>query len=192
MSRQVADFACALFMSYNHPMCQVTCLLAILGAAYDTTVEEATTSGRCVATDGGGSSDFLVKHQIRVNKVYRWLAKSQTRWQLAVLFVCVKIIDGLVYFILGGQDGDEKKRPGTRPHAGAPIDLRQVAERVAVACNELYKVLRDLEDPHSKLRRLLAVHSSIGCGGRAPACTWDPVCACGWHGEATRASGCAA
>ena len=55
------------------------------------------------ASVGAGDADSEQLHNERLTKVYKWIARSQTAFQLIILWICTKILDELTYLLFGHQ-----------------------------------------------------------------------------------------
>lgn len=66
---------------------------------------------------GVGDTDFVVEHAARAAKVRNWLGATSTILYVGTLFFLVKIVDAVMYFLMGGntRDGARSRRPGSVP-----------------------------------------------------------------------------
>lgn len=110
-----------------------------------------------VGAAGAGDSDYAAEHAARVSRVRAWLGKVASRLQIGVLFLLVKHLDSIMYFLMGGntRDGARSRKPGTVPRAEEPLPTRELFQQVATASARLLQFLCDWHDPESDSASLL-------------------------------------
>lgn len=106
-------------------------------------------------TAGAGEADALVQHRARKAKVQAWLAKPETPWQLAVVFLTTSILDRITYFLMTGGQGSAPVKLGTMAKAEQPIEIRQMWALTKDCRAALWDLLHRFDDPQSLARQLL-------------------------------------
>lgn len=106
---------------------------------------------------GAGDGDFVAEHAARVVKVRTWLGNPSTRLHIGVLCMLVKIVDSIMYFLMGGntKDGARSRRPGTTPRTEEPLPFRELLEQVSGVAHKLFAFLSHWDDSESDAGALL-------------------------------------
>lgn len=135
----------------------------ILGKALAPLLEDGTTdperteaAGREIAAEsaGAGDSDAQVQHRVRKAKVAAWLRRTETPWQIAVVFVTSTVLDKITYFLMTGGEGSSPTKLGSIAKAEEPIDMGKMWRLTSSSRHAYLKLLSDVQDPGSLVRRL--------------------------------------
>ena len=91
-------------------------------------------------------------------KVRHWLGLEQTRIQIAPLFLMLKALGTLVYYLMGGErDGASPKprKPGTQARCEQALPIRELVHKVRAAMADVATMLEEYVDGGSTTRCFL-------------------------------------
>lgn len=133
-----------------------TCLLPLLESS-EAMAQQAQAAGQELGAEvaGAGDADEVVQHRARKVKVQGWLSKTDTPWQVAVVFLTTSILDRVTYFFMTGGQGSAPKKPGSLAKAEHPIEMRRVWQLIRTCQVEYMALLDQFGESDSPPRRLL-------------------------------------
>lgn len=113
------------------------------GLREDTQAEAIAQERLSTVAAGAGDDDRAVQHRARVTKVRTWLAKETSRVHITCLFVMLKVLESLTYFLMGGERiGEERhRRPGTVPRSEQALPLGEFTDKVRHSLSEYATLL---------------------------------------------------
>lgn len=117
----------------------VVALVPVLQVSSDA---EAAAAAISIESLGAGDADRQVEHSVRKQKVQRWLLRSETRFEVGIVYLTTSLLDKLVYHLMGGNSAT-KKRPGTIAKSDTPIHIKALMMEVREARGQFHALLRD-------------------------------------------------
>lgn len=127
------------------------------GLPDDTNAEEAAERDLPPVAAGAGDADQAAEHRARIAKVRRWLVREDTRVQVACLYLMLRTLDSLTYYLMGGErpEHESHTRPGSLPSAEAALPVGELVGRVGQALAEFARILSTFDDDDSDARFFL-------------------------------------
>ena len=98
------------------------------------------------------------EHQVRVNKVWRWLNKVETRWQCAVLLLIISSFEEITYYLFDGKP-IAKWSARTQKDPSQRATFAGLLEKIGACRQRMLDILQGLNRPGSDILFLL---DSIG------------------------------
>lgn len=84
-----------------------------------------------MGASGAGDDDVAVEHRVRISKVRRWLGRDATRVQIGCLFLMLRVLESLTYYLMGGERQEGRNRqPGSVPKADQALPAGELVDRV--------------------------------------------------------------
>lgn len=138
-------------------ICRDVFYTAVLSSLPENVAAQASVDNLQAGAVGAGESDYMAEHAARVQKVRCWLGRSATRVHIGLLLLLVRILDGIMYFLMGGntKDGARHRRPST-PRTEEPLPCRELILAVGSSLSQLWFFLERLGNAESDSSALLS------------------------------------
>lgn len=136
-------------------ICRDLYLNALLeGLAADDRAQEVVAQTVVLAASGAGDEDVVTEHRARIAKVRQWLGLPQTREHLGCLFLMLRNLSSISYFLMSHELVDRAGDIVVGP-VGSVRPMRELLGRVRSSLSAFATGLRDFVEPASESHFLL-------------------------------------